>query len=115
MIDFCAEKLLSVSNTYFENNSLHKNIRVARGQGRVEVMSAIHLVLVKKDMLRYVQDVRAVGEMGRGLSDHHFVLSKLRLVSTWVRRREVVNRAERISSEKLRAHQYMIRYASVLG
>ena len=31
-------------------------IRVARGQGGVEVKSMIDLVLVKKDMLHYVQE-----------------------------------------------------------
>ena len=33
---------------------------VARGQDGVKVKSMIYLVLVKRDMLRYVQDVRAV-------------------------------------------------------
>ena len=73
VIDFCAERRLSVSNTYFELKSLHhKYTRVNRGQERVEVMSMIHLVLVKKNMLRYVQDVRAVRGIGRGLSDYQF-------------------------------------------
>ena len=35
------------------------------------------LVLVKRYMLRYVQDVRAVIGMGRCLSDHHVVLCKV--------------------------------------
>ena len=38
----------------------------------------IDLVLVKRDMLQYVQDVRAVRGMGRDLSDHHVVLRKVR-------------------------------------
>ena len=63
-------------------------------------------MLVKKDMLRCVQDVRAVRGMGRGISDHHVVLCKLRLVGAWIRRREVVDSARRIRSEKLRDHQY---------
>ena len=33
-------------------------------QDKVKVMSIINLVLVKKNMLRYVQDVRAVRGMG---------------------------------------------------
>ena len=37
----------------------------------------IDLVLVKRDMLQYVQDVRG---MGHGLSDHYVVLCKVRLV-----------------------------------
>ena len=39
----------------------------------------IDLVLVKRDILRYVQDVRAVRGIGQDLSDHHVVLCKVRL------------------------------------
>ena len=52
-------------------------------------------------MLRYVQDMRAVRGMGQSLSDHHVVLCKVRLVRGWKKRREVVDRARRIRSEKL--------------
>ena len=65
----------------------------------------IDLVLVKKDMLRYVQDVRAVRGMGRGLSDHYVVLRKGQLVGAWIRR---------IRSEKLREHRYREGYARSL-
>ena len=67
VIDFCAGRGLSVGNTYFEHRSLHKYTRVARVQEGVEVKSMIDLVLVEKVMLRYVQDVRAVRGMERGL------------------------------------------------
>ena len=53
---------------------------MARVQDRVEVKSRIDLVVVKKDMLRYVQDVRTVRRTGRGLSDHYVVLCKVKLV-----------------------------------
>ena len=69
LIDFCAE-----SNTYFEYRSLHKYTRVAGGQDGGKVRSVIDLVLVKKAMLRYMEDVRAVRGMERVLSDHHVVL-----------------------------------------
>ena len=52
----CAERELYVGNIYFKHSSLHKYRRVARGQDGVEVKSKIYLVLVKRDMLRYVQD-----------------------------------------------------------
>ena len=68
--------------TQFEHKSFHKYIRVARGRDGGEVKSMIDLVLVKKDKLRYMQDVRAVRGIRRGLSDHHVVLSKVRLVGT---------------------------------
>ena len=76
----------------------------------------IDLELTKKDILRYVQDLRAVRAMGRGLSYHHVVLCKVRLVGARIRRREGVNGPRRIRkregvngprrirSEKLREH-----------
>ena len=66
----------------------------------------IDLVLVKKDMLHYVQDVRAVRGMGRGLSDHHVALCIIRLIGTGIKRGELLVEARRIRSEKLREHQY---------
>ena len=47
-----------MGNTYFEHKSLHKYTMMARGQDGVEVKDMMDLVLVKKDMLRYVQDER---------------------------------------------------------
>ena len=38
------------------------------------------LVFVKKDMLRFVNDVRVARGMGRGISDCHVVLCKVRLI-----------------------------------
>ena len=52
MIYFCAERGLSVSNTYFEHKSLHKYTRVARGQDGVKAVSMRDLVLVKKAMCK---------------------------------------------------------------
>ena len=65
-MELCAEGGLCVGNTYFQHKSLHKYTRVARGQDGVEAKGIIDLVLVKKDMLRYMQDVRVVRGMGRG-------------------------------------------------
>ena len=64
VMEFCAERRLSLGNTYFKHRSLRKYIRVARGQDGVELKSMIYLVLMKKDMLHYVHDVRAVRGMG---------------------------------------------------
>ena len=75
--EFCAETGLCVGNTYFEHKNLHKYTRVVRGQDGVEVKSMIDLMLVKKDMLHFVKDVRAVKRMRQGISYHHFVLCKL--------------------------------------
>ena len=61
---------------------LFKYTRLGRGQDGVEVKSMIDVVLVKKDMLLYVQDMRAMREMGRGVSKHHVVLYKVRLMGT---------------------------------
>ena len=65
---------------YFENRSLHKYPRVARGPDGAGVKSMIVI-------LCYVQDVKAVRRMGRSLSDHHVVLCNVRLEGVWIRRR----------------------------
>ena len=101
-----AQKRDSVWVTYFKHRSVHKYTRVAEGRESVEIKSMIDLMMVKKAMRRYVQDVRPVRGMGRGLSDHHVVLCKSRLVGAWIKRRGVLVWAKRIRSEKLREHQY---------
>ena len=93
---------------------MHKYIRVARDQDGVEVKTMIDLVLVKKDMLRFVQDVRAARGMGQGPSDYLAVLYNIRLVWAWIKRREVLDGARRIRSEKLREHQDREGYARSL-
>ena len=50
----------------------------------VKVKSMKDLMLVKKDMLRYVQDVREVRGMLQGLSDHHVILHKVKLAGAWL-------------------------------
>ena len=77
-MEFYAERGLCMGNTYFKHRSLHNYTRVARGRDSVEIKSMIDLVLVKRDMLQYVQDVRVVRGMGHGLSDQHLVLCKVR-------------------------------------
>ena len=76
--------------SHFKHKSLYKYTRMARNLDSVEIKSMIELVRVKRDKLRYVQDVRAVREMGASLSDHHVVMCKVRLVGTWIKRREMV-------------------------
>ena len=73
LVEFCVERGLCVV-THILTQNLPKYVIMAKGQDDVEIKSIIYLVLVKRDMVRYVQDVRAVRGIGRGLSYHHFVL-----------------------------------------
>ena len=90
----------------FKHRTFHKYTMLTRDQNGVEVKSMINLVLVKKDMMRYVQDERVVRGMGRGLSDYHVVQCKVRLVGAWIKMREAVVGVSGIRSEKLREDQY---------
>ena len=81
-INLCAERGISVSNTYFQQKDLYKSFSGTTPKNGVEVMSMIHLVLGIKAILRYVQNVRVVRGMTQGLSDHHVVLCKVKLVDT---------------------------------
>ena len=78
-----------MGNTFFKHRSYHKCMRVARGQYGVEMKSIIDLVLLKRDMLRYVQDVMVVRGMGLGLSDPYVVPFKIRLIGAWIKRRDI--------------------------
>ena len=64
MLDFSAERRLCVGNTYLSTGVCISTQRWQRNQDGVKVKSMIDLVLVKKEMLRYVQDVRVVRGMG---------------------------------------------------
>ena len=75
----------------------------------------IDLLLLKRDMLRYIQDVRVVRGMRRGLSDHHVVPCKVRLIGAWIKRRGVEVWGRGIKSEKLREHQYREGYTRFCG
>ena len=74
----------------------------------------IYLVLVKKDMLQYVLNGRAVRGRERVFSDHHVDMCKVRLIRAWIKRREMVCEATRIRSEKPREHQHREGYARSL-
>ena len=55
---------------YFKHKSLHEYARVPKGQYRMEIKSMMDLVLVKRDMLQYVQQMRTVRRIGRVLSNY---------------------------------------------
>ena len=78
-MELCAENRVYVGNIRLRLH-LRKYTRVTRGQDLEEVKGIIDLVLGKKEMLRYEQDVKEVRGMRRGLSDHHVVLCKVSLV-----------------------------------
>ena len=54
VVEFGAERRLCMGTIYFKSKSLHRYTKVAMGQDGVEVKNMTDLVLVKKDMLRYV-------------------------------------------------------------
>ena len=85
--EFCTSRELCVRNAYFERKSLHKYTRAAKGQVGVEVKSMIDLVYLH---LHYVQVLRGVRGVGRGITDSHVVLCNVRVVGSWIRRREVL-------------------------
>ena len=102
-VSVCGDRGLCVGKTYFEHKSLHKYTRVARCQDGVELKTKEH---GRSGAGKEGYDALcAVRGMGRGLSDYHGVLCKVRLVGAWFKRRNVVDRARRTRSEKLREHQ----------
>ena len=68
----------------------------------------INLMLVKKDLLRFAGCKVSERDGSRHYRSLYYtiVLCKVKLVGTWIKRREVVDGARSIRSEKLRVHQY---------
>ena len=101
IIDFCKSRDMCVSNTFFAHKSIHLYTRVKeKADGRVE-RSMIDFVLVKKEMLKYVMDVKVVRGLSMDISDHIVVLCKIKLVGVWLEKKEVRKVVGRIKCEKL--------------
>jgi hypothetical protein len=115
VIDFCIDKGMSVCNTFFDHKSVHKYTRVGVDRNGNETKSLIDLVLVKKEMLKYVMDVRAVRGLGMGISDHHVVLCKIKLVGAWMERKVSGMEVGRIRSERLNEQEYNEEYMRQLS
>ena len=69
---------------YLEDFQFYSPNWFSKGGKRSRWSGSKDLVLVKKDMLHYVKDVRG---MERRLSYHHMVLRKVRIVGAWIKRR----------------------------
>ena len=55
---------------------------------RMEVIGMVGLVLVKKNILKTVYDLKIVRGMGQGISNHSFVLCNDMMLSTWIKHRK---------------------------
>ena len=113
VVDFCAEKEFCIGNTYFEHKNIHKYTRIGKARDR-EVRSMIDLILVKRDMLKYLCDVKVVRGLSGDLSDHLIVLCKIRLIGTWMERKERNRKGERIRSERLKNEEYKREYKQAI-
>ena len=60
VIDFFIKRALCVGNAQFKHKKLRKYTRVSSRQQGVDTKSMIDLVLIKKDILYNMPDVRAV-------------------------------------------------------
>jgi hypothetical protein len=114
VIDFCVDKGMCVCNTFFSHKNVHKYTRVGVDRDGNEVKSMIDLVLVKKEMLRYVLDVKSIRGLGMGISDHYVVLCKIRLVGVWMERKMDRKKVGRIKSEMLNEQSYRDKYERTL-
>ena len=77
---FVAGRGLYDGNNHFKHNNINKYRRMTRGQDGIELMSVIDLMLVKRGMLKHMQDVKTVRRIARNLSDQSVELYKVKLV-----------------------------------
>ena len=96
----CAEKLrgLCVENTISKHDVKKRYTRYGRDGER---NSMIDYVLVRKELLKWVFDVRAAIGLSGGISDHVMVLCRVKFENVWWKPRVKENSESRIKVEKL--------------
>ena len=72
---------LCVGNMCFKYKKLHNKIKMARVRDEGGVMCMINSVLVERNILKCVQDVKTMKRMGQDTLDHSVILCKVRLVN----------------------------------
>ena len=87
MIGMCVEREVVIGNTYFEKKEIYKYTWVRQESGRVVDRALMDYVVVSKNVIGTLLDVRVLRGEGGGLSDHHLVEGRLRVGMSRVRGR----------------------------
>ena len=111
MIGLCVERDMVVGNTFFKKKDIYKYTWVRQEDGRVVDRALMDYVVVSRNVIGRLLDVRVLrGESG-GMSDHYLVEGKLKVGMRWRRARqtgcvrEVLKVSEWDKSEKVREYQ----------
>ena len=75
-----AEQELVVGNTLFKKKEVYKYTWLRMAEGRVVDRALMNYVLLPKQMLGRLLDVKVWRGEGRGMSDHFLVEARLKLV-----------------------------------
>lgn len=82
LIDICNERGLCLCNSHFKHKDVHKYTWVCESVVR-NGRSLIDCMIVEREILRYVCDIKVLQELCGGVSDHMIVLRKVRLRDAW--------------------------------
>lgn len=81
VINFCEERGMCKSETFFDLNGIHKYTRVVVGEDFTKVKNITDFILVK--MLKYMMGVKSMKRLEMGILDHCVVLCMIKLVGAW--------------------------------
>ena len=112
----CAEQEFVVGNSWFKKNYVYKYTWLRMAEGRVVDKALKDYVLLPRQMLGTLLDVKVWRGEGGGLSDHFLVEARLKLVGGWRSAgrmdhvRNVLKVSELNNSVKERAYQESLKY-----
>ena len=87
-----------VGNTLLKKKDIHKYTWMRQDNGRVLDGATMDYVVVSRNVMEQLLNVRVLRGDGRGISDHFLVEGKLRVGMRWVNRR--VGEAKRVLKRK---------------
>ena len=86
VIDFCAGMELCIANTFYKHKLICRYTRYG-----VMSKSMTDFVLVKREMLRWIHDIKCMRGLSGGVSDHLIVLCRVKLDFEWTRQNRRVD------------------------
>ena len=114
MLDMCIEQELVVGNTWFKKKCVNKYTWMRVAGGRVVDRALMDYVLICKRLIGRLKDVHVLRGVGKGISDHFLIETKLEVAKEWRNkkggsRREVVKVEELNKEEKEREYKEKMR------
>ena len=112
LMEMCTEKRLSAGNTFFEKRDIHKSTWVS---GVGDRKSLLDFIVMQDEERNKLLDVNVLRGVGRGISDHHLIIAKIRSLKRWTGRGVSIEERYEIKVSELRKAKGKVEYEDNLN